>query len=66
MHPENMDLRVVVIANGIRWKDVAREMNVTHTYLSRVLGKPLTPHMRARILKAVGEVKEHKRGKGEK
>ena len=56
-----MDLRVVVIANGIRWKDVAREMNVTHTYLSRVLGKPLTPCMRARIIEAINQMKEEKR-----
>ena len=61
LHPENMDLRVAIMINGIHWKDVAKEMKVSHTYLSRVLGKPLTPYMRARILQAINELKDDER-----
>lgn len=57
MEINNLDVRLYVRESGLYFKDVAKQMGVTHTYLSRILRYPLKPEMRARILAAVNELK---------
>ena len=54
----NLDIRLYVKDSGLLFKDVAEQMGVSPTYLSRVLGRPLTPKTREKILKAVRELLE--------
>ena len=57
---ENLDIRILVMDSGIRYKEVAEQMGVTAAYLSRVLKVSLTPQMRARILAAINVLKENR------
>lgn len=57
MEFQNLDVWIYVKESGLLFKDVAAKMEITTTYLSRVLKKPLKPEMRARILAAVSELK---------
>lgn len=53
MRGDNLDIRVIVAAAGVSYKQIAAQMGVTPEYLSRVMGRPLKPEMRLRITAAV-------------
>lgn len=50
---ENLDIRILVSEKGLKYKDIADEMNVGREWLSRLMRKKLTTENRIRILKAI-------------
>ena len=53
----NMDLRLEIFKSGLSYREIARAMNVTPVWLSRVMAGKLTPEMRRRIEAAISELK---------
>lgn len=54
---ENLDLRILISQQGIRYKDIADEMNISREWLSRLMRFPLSTENRLRILRAVEKLK---------
>lgn len=50
---ENLDIRIIVSEKGLKYQDIADEMNITPQWLSRLMKKKLTTENRIRILKAI-------------
>lgn len=50
---KNLDIRMMVSENGLKYKDVAAEMNVSPEWLSRLLKNDLTPENKIRVMRAV-------------
>ena len=55
---KNLDIRIMVSENHIRYKDIAKKLKISHTYLSTLMRYELTPVMRERIIKAIMELKD--------
>ena len=62
---KNLDIRMLVSDHGLKYKDVADEMNITPEWLSRLLRNNLTPENKIRILKAIRQLQTSDSGKGE-
>lgn len=56
----NMDIRLEVCRNGLTFRSIAREMNISYEWLSRVMCGEITPEMRERITTAIDALKEVK------
>ena len=56
MKSENIDIRFLVLAKKLEYKDIARQMEITPEYLCRVMGKPLSLEHRSRILNAIDQL----------
>lgn len=54
---KNLDIRKEVSGNGLRYKDVAKEIGVTPEHLSRLMRYTLSLENKERILKAVEKLK---------
>ena len=54
---ENTDIRVLVISEGIKMKDIAYEMRIHPGTLSRLMRYPLSEENRYKILKAIERLK---------
>ena len=52
----NLDIRILVEMNGLRYKEIARKMHISHEYLSRLMRRELSPENRERVLKAIREL----------
>lgn len=48
----------MVSENHIRYKDIAKKLKISHTYLSTLMRYELTPVMRERIVRAIMELKD--------
>lgn len=57
---KNLDIRIMVSENHIRYKDIAKKLKISHTYLSTLMRYELTPVMRERIVRAIEELKDDK------
>ena len=53
---ENLDIRLLVRDSGLTYRQIAKALGITHWYLSRLMGKPLSVKNRIRILAAIGEL----------
>lgn len=53
---KNIDIRITVAGEGLKYTQIAETMGVTPVYLSRVMAKELKPSMRTRILNAIDEL----------
>ena len=53
---KNLDIRITVAGEGLKYTQIAETMGVTPVYLSRVMAKELKPAMRTRILNAIDEL----------
>ena len=49
----NLDIRLMISNNGLKHKDVADEMNISETWLSRLLRNELTAANKIRIMAAI-------------
>lgn len=49
----NLDIRLMISNNGLKHKDVADEMNISETWLSRLLRNELTTANKIRIMAAI-------------
>jgi ribosome-binding protein aMBF1 (putative translation factor) len=50
---KNLDIRMLVSDHGLKYKDLADEMNITPEWLSRLLRYNLTPENKIRIMGAI-------------
>lgn len=50
---KNLDVRMLVSDHGLKYKDVAYEMNVTPEWLSRLLRDDLTLENKIRVMGAI-------------
>ena len=55
---KNLDIRMLVSDSGLKYKDVADEMNITPEWLSRLLRNNLTPENKIRIMGAIERLKK--------
>ncbi len=56
----NLDIRLMVAESGIKYKDIAKKIGISATYLSTLMRYELTPVMRDRIVRAIEELKDDK------
>lgn len=52
----NLDIRMLVSDHGLKYKDVADEMNITPEWLSRLLRNDLTPENKIRVMRAIDSI----------
>ena len=57
MKMNNLDVRLMVSDAGIRYRDIAKAMNVTPEWLSKLLRDPLSAYNKSRVLDAIESVK---------
>ena len=55
---KNLDIRMLVSDHGLKYKDVADELNITPEWLSRLLRNDLTPENKIRIMGAIERLKK--------
>lgn len=56
----NLDIRLMIAESGIKYKDIAKKIGISATYLSTLMRYELTPVMRDRIVRAIEELKDDK------
>ena len=54
---ENIDIRIMVSDLGLKYRDVAAELGITPSWLSRLMKKPLSMTDHVRIIDAIERVK---------
>ena len=57
MSMENMDIRLMVDEHNIKYKDIAKKLQISPQYLSTLMRYTLPPAMRQRIINAVEELR---------
>lgn len=57
---KNLDVRMLVSDNGLKYRDIADEMNITPEWLSRLLRQELTTENKIRIMRAIDQLKKRK------
>lgn len=55
---KNLDIRMLVSDNGLRYKDIADEMNISPEHLSRLLRKELTSENKIRVMRAIDQLQK--------
>lgn len=61
---KNLDIRITVAGEGLKYTKIAEVMGITPVYLSRIMAKELKPSMRTRILNAIDELERAAEKKG--
>lgn len=54
---KNLDIRMLVSDHGLKYKDIAKELNITPEWLSRLMKTTLSQKNKNRILEAVERLK---------
>ena len=54
---KNLEIRMMVSENGLRYKDVAKEIGISREWLSRLLKDEMTPENKDRVIRAVLKLK---------
>lgn len=54
---ENTDVRIIIISEGLKMKDIAYEMRIHPVTLSKMMRHPLSEENRYKILKAIERLK---------
>lgn len=49
----NLDIRMIVSENGLKYKDIADEMNISSEHLSRLMRNTLTIDNKVRVMGAI-------------
>lgn len=57
---KNIDVRVLVTESGLTYKEIAKELNISQEWMSRLMRYTLSPENRERILSAVMRLREAK------
>ena len=50
---KNIDVRQIVSEGGLKYKDLAKEMNISPEWLSRLMRNTLSASNKARIMEAI-------------
>jgi len=53
---ENLDIRMLIVKNGLYNKDVADKMNISREWFSRLLRTELSDFNKARIIEAIRDL----------
>jgi len=53
---ENLDIRMLIVKNGLKNKDVADKMNISREWFSRLLRTELSNSNKARIIEAIRDL----------
>lgn len=54
---KNVDIRMMVSDEGIKYKDLAEKMGISRVWMSHLMRYDLTTENRKRIMKAIEEMK---------
>lgn len=54
---KNLDVRIMVSESHIQYRDIAKKMGISPTWLSTLMRHDLSPVARARIIDAIVELK---------
>ena len=54
---ENLNIRLMVKESGVTYRQIANEIGVSTSYLSRIMGKPLNTNNQLRIMNALEKIK---------
>lgn len=57
---KNLDIRMTVSEEGLRYKEIANEMHISREWLSRLLRHDLSAENKLRIMRAISSLKEGK------
>lgn len=57
---ENIEIRLVVSAMNLTYKEIASKIGVTRQYLSKCMRYPLKPEMESRIISAIESLRGDK------
>jgi orotate phosphoribosyltransferase-like protein len=55
---ENLEIRILVKNNGLKYKDIADEMNICPEHLSRLLRKEMTIENKIRVMRAIDQLRK--------
>lgn len=55
---KNIDIRMLVSEKGLRYKDIADELNISREHLSRLMRNTLTTDNKVRIMRAINTLTE--------
>ena len=50
---KNLDIRIIVSDYGLKYKDIAHEMNISPEWLSKLMKRDLTYENRQKIMSAI-------------
>lgn len=50
---KNLDIRMIVSEEGLKYKDIAKEMNISREHLSRLMRNTLTTENKDRVMGAI-------------
>lgn len=50
MGKSNTEVRFLVRMAGLKYQDIAKELDITSSYLSRIMSKPLSAENKAKII----------------
>ena len=53
----NLDVRILVSNSHLLYRDIADQMNISRTHLSRLMREPLSANNKIRVLRAIEELK---------
>ena len=57
---ENLEIRLLVSAMKLSYKDIAKMIGITPVYLSKCMRYPLKPEMETRIMAAIDALRGEK------
>ena len=55
---QNLDIRIMVAENKVRYQDIARKMGISRQWLSELMRRNLSPERRQQIKQAILELKD--------
>ena len=58
---QNLDIRIMVAENKVRYQDIARKMGISRQWLSELMRRNLSPEKRQQIKQAIMQLKDDTR-----
>ena len=55
---QNLDIRIMVAENKVRYQDIARKKGISRQWLSELMRRNLSPERRQQIKQAIMELKD--------
>lgn len=55
---KNLDIRMIVSESGLKYKDIAKKLNISPEWLSRLMRNTLTKGNKTRIMKAIEDLQK--------
>lgn len=55
---QNLDIRIMVSENKVRYQDIAKKMGISRQWLSELMRRNLSPEKRQQIKQAIMELRD--------